>query len=109
MRVLQLLIDDHDVVKGLESMLEIKIDQEEVKRLLYERLDFAIRKAEKEITFWDMRELERQTSMSANTMKDNFFYEEGFPKYKIGGKWYFPAVETRKWLLEWLKTKGGIQ
>ncbi|EEM15100.1 hypothetical protein bpmyx0001_41210 [Bacillus pseudomycoides DSM 12442] len=41
--------------------------------------------------------------MSGNTIKENFFYDEHFTKYKIGGKWYFSALETEKFLLMWIK------
>ena len=73
--------------------------------MLSEKLDATIKKAEKELTFWDTRELERQTCMSINTIKDNFFNDEGFPKHKIGGKCYFPEEKTRSWLLEWIESK----
>lgn len=85
-------------------LIEVNVDQNEVKRILQQKLDEAIKRAEKETVLWDTKELERQTCMSINTIKENFFYTEGFPKYKIGGKWYFPAEEAKNWILGWVKT-----
>jgi len=52
---------------------------------------------------WDTKKLMEQTCMSMNTMKDQFFYHEDFPKYKPKGKWLYPAEETATFLLKWLK------
>ncbi|EEM51348.1 hypothetical protein bthur0006_42920 [Bacillus thuringiensis serovar kurstaki str. T03a001] len=49
--------------------------------------------------FWDMKELCRQTCMSGNSIRENCFYDERFPKFKIDGKWYFSALEVEKFLL----------
>ncbi|CEG28064.1 group-specific protein [Bacillus sp. B-jedd] len=84
-------------------MLEIKIDEHEVKQILEDKIHEAVKRAEKETVFWDFKELIRQTRMSRNTIIEQFFYETEFPKFKIGTKWYFPAKETREFLLKWLK------
>lgn len=84
-------------------MINIEINQEEVKELYLKKLEEKMKELDRELVFWDMRELERRTCMSTNTIKDTFFYVPGFPKYKIGGKWYFPVEETREFLLKWIK------
>jgi hypothetical protein len=58
---------------------------------------------DKERTFWDTNELQRQTMLSMSTIQKNFFYDERFPKYKLGRKWLFPAKRTREFLLMWLE------
>jgi len=84
-------------------MLEVKLDQnyieETFKRELRKRLD----QIQSETLFWDMKDLQKNTRMSVNTIKDTFFYDPRFPKYKVGQKWYFPAEETKKFLLSWIK------
>ncbi|PGT89194.1 hypothetical protein [Bacillus sp. AFS040349] len=77
-----------------EKMLEERFLQE-----MRRRLD----QIEHKHTFWDMKELCRQTNMSENSIKEKFFYDPRFPKHKIGGKWYFPAKECELFLLLWLK------
>ncbi|EEL63059.1 hypothetical protein bcere0025_43250 [Bacillus cereus F65185] len=37
--------------------------------------------------------------MSGNSIRENCFYDERFPKFKIDGKWYFSALEVEKFLL----------
>ncbi len=82
--------------------LEIKIDEEEVRKLYLEEMEKHFKKINAELTFWDSMELKRRTCMSWNTISSTFFYDPRFPKYKVGGKWYFPAKETQKFLLTWL-------
>ncbi|SCM00677.1 Group-specific protein [Bacillus cytotoxicus] len=43
--------------------------------------------------------------MSWNTIQDQFFFDPRFPKFKVGQKWYFPAKQTQKFLLEWAEEK----
>lgn len=84
-------------------MLDIQIDENEVRQLYLKKLEEKIKEIDSELVFWDTNELKRRTCMSWNTIQEKFFYHPDFPKYKIGGKWYFPAQETKQFLLEWLK------
>lgn len=89
-------------------MLTVQINEEEVKKIYQERLDALIRESEESRVFWDTQELRRQTCMSWNKILDTFFYDPKFPKRKIGGKWFFPARETRMFLERWISEKGEI-
>ncbi|WP_238284304.1 hypothetical protein [Rossellomorea marisflavi] len=70
-------------------MIDVKVNQEEVKEIYLDELKKAIEEAEKEAIFWDTKELVRQTKFSLSTIQKTFFDEEGFAKYKLGGKWMF--------------------
>lgn len=83
--------------------LEIKVDEKEVRKLYLEGFEKQIKKVNAELTFWDTKELKRRTCMSLNTIHKEFFYDPRFPKYKLGGKWYFPAKKTEEFLLMWLE------
>lgn len=74
-------------------MIDTKMVQEQKNRL----------DPDKTRTLWDMKELCRQVSMSENTVKEKFFYEKGFPKYRVGGKWYMIAKETEEFLIRWIR------
>lgn len=87
-------------------MIDVKVNRTEVKELYLEELKKAIKEAEKQTIFWDMKELVRQTKMCVNTIQNEFFYEEGFPKYKVGRRWMFPAEKTKEYLLEWIERQG---
>ncbi|RKO63230.1 group-specific protein [Caldibacillus debilis] len=86
-------------------MLSIQIDEQEVKHILLEKLEEKIKEIDTELVFWDSKELMRRTCMSWNTIQKEFFFDPRFPKFKVGGKWYFPAQETKSFLLEWLKER----
>lgn len=83
-------------------MLTVEVDENEVRQLYLKRLEEKIQKVDAELVFWDANELKRRTGMSWNTIQDLFFFDPRFPKYKVGGKWRFPAEETKKFLLQWL-------
>jgi hypothetical protein len=84
-------------------MIHVKVNENEVRELYLEELKKAIKEAEKQTIFWDTKELARQTRMSFSTIQREFFYEPGFPKYKVGSKWMFPAEKTKEYLLEWIE------
>lgn len=88
-------------------MLDIQLNEKIVEQIFLEELQKRLDRIEYNRTLWDMKELCRQTSMSENTVKEKFFYDKRFPKYKIGGKWYFPALEAESFLLMWVKEQSS--
>jgi hypothetical protein len=74
-------------------IIDIQINQQEIRRLYLEMLEEKVKEVEKDLLFWDSRELARRTCLSFNTIKKEFFYDPRFPKYKVGGKWMYPAEE----------------
>ena len=88
-------------------MIAIEIDEREVDRLIREEVERKLRDLTHRHTFWDMAELSEQTCMSITFIKENFFYDPRFPKYRVGRKWLMPARETEEFLLMWLKEKGS--
>ncbi|WP_077616831.1 group-specific protein [Caenibacillus caldisaponilyticus] len=87
-------------------MIEVKIDENKFRELYLQKLEEKMKEIDAEYVFWDSRELKRRTCMSWNTIQKEFFFDPRFPKYKVGGKWMFPAKETRDFLLAWLKERG---
>lgn len=86
----------------MDQLLAVTINNSEVKELCREQIERLVRDIESEYVFWDTAELKRRTCLSWNTIQSLFFYDPRFPKRKIGGKWYFPARETRRFLELWL-------
>ncbi|MEH7088135.1 hypothetical protein V7100_03985 [Priestia megaterium] len=84
-------------------MLTLHLDEQAIEQRFIEELKKRLSHIEQRRTLWDMKELCRQTCMSENTVKEKFFYDERFPKRKIGGKWYFPAGAAEDFLLRWLE------
>lgn len=87
-------------------MLDIRIDDDRIEELFKKELKKRLDEIQSQELFWDMKDLQKKTRMSINTIKDNFFYDEEFPKHKVGGKWYFPAEETKEFLLMWLREQS---
>ncbi|MBT2722277.1 DUF771 domain-containing protein [Bacillus sp. ISL-46] len=83
-------------------MLSVQIDEQEVKQLYLEKLEEKVKEVDKELVFWDRKELLRRTCLSWNTILEKFFYDPRFPKHKVGAKWLFPADEAKRFLLQWL-------
>ncbi|OXS77965.1 group-specific protein [Domibacillus enclensis] len=83
-------------------MLKIELDELEVERIYREELRKRLNELEHHRTFWDWDELCRQTCMSKNFIREQFFFDPRFPKYQVGRKWLFPAKATEEFLLQWL-------
>lgn len=83
-------------------MITVKIDEQEAKKIVHEKIAKLVKEAETEYVFWDSIELRKRTCMSWNAILDTFFHDPRFKKTKIGKKWYFPAKETRLFLESWL-------
>jgi len=84
-------------------MISVQLDEREIEKRFIEELQKRLQDIERRCTLWDMKELCKQTCMSENSVKEKFFYDARFPKRKIGGKWYFPAMEAEAFLLMWIK------
>ncbi|MDP5273227.1 group-specific protein [Chengkuizengella axinellae] len=84
-------------------MVEVKLDEKEVRKIIIEKLEDKVKEIDAEHVFWDTAELRRRTCMCWNTIQNTFFDDPRFIKRKIGHKWYFPARETREFLVEWLE------
>lgn len=87
-------------------MFDVQVDESEVRELYLKKLDEKLEMVDAELVFWDSTELKRRTCLSWNTIQEKFFFHPDFPKFKVGGKWMFPAQETKQFLLKWLH--GGI-
>lgn len=88
-------------------MLHIQVNQQEVKTLYLEKIEEKIKEVDAELVFWDRKELERRTCMCWSSIQKTFFYEKDFPKFKVGSKWYFPAEDTKRFLLKWLRERNA--
>ncbi|NRD81129.1 group-specific protein [Bacillus sp. BRMEA1] len=84
-------------------MISVQVNENEVKQLFLEKIEESIKRLENSHVFWDMKILCKKTCMSENNIKEKFFYDPFFPKYKIGSKWYIPAKEGEAFLLQWIR------
>ncbi|MBU9714457.1 group-specific protein [Evansella tamaricis] len=91
-------------------MINLQIDDAEVKNMYMNKLDERMRELDLELVYWDRKELLRRTCMSWNFIQEQFFYDEEFKKlrFKVGSKWFFKARETQQFLLKWLEENGKV-
>lgn len=52
--------------------------------------------------YFEIQIIEKRTCMSWDNIQKELFLNQRFQKLKVGGKWYFPAKETKAFLLNWL-------
>ncbi|WYQ41277.1 group-specific protein [Bacillus sp. FSL W7-1321] len=89
-------------------MFNVMVDENEVRELYLKKLEEKLKVVDSELVYWDSKELKRRTCMSWNTIQEKFFFHPDFPKFKVGGKWIYPAEDTKKFLLKWLQEEGGV-
>jgi hypothetical protein len=83
-------------------LLSVQVDDQQVKQLYLEKIEEKVKELDAELVFWDRKELLKRTCMSWNFILEKFFTDPRFPKHKVGAKWYFPAQETKAFLIKWL-------
>lgn len=84
-------------------MITVQLNEHDLEQQFKEELRKHLERLEHRHTFWDMKELCKRTCLSENTIKEYFFYDPRFPKYRAGKKWLFPARECEEFLLMWIK------
>lgn len=87
----------------MNNSLTIQIDESFVMDQIRRQINEMVKEADAEYIYWDAKELMRRTCMSWNFIQEQFFFNPGFPKHKIGKKWYFPVRETRAFLEDWIR------
>lgn len=97
-----------------DRMNLIKYNEEIALDILKKAAQETIEKVSLQLTFWNMEDLKRQTRIkSTATLKEHFFYDQKFPKFKIGRDWYFPVKETQayleKYALDEIKRQSNIK
>lgn len=84
-------------------MITVQVDEKVIEQRFLEELKKRLDELESKQVFWDLKTLCKVTCMSDNFIKEQFFYDPRFPKFRVGKKWLFPAKETEQFLLMWLK------
>lgn len=84
-------------------MLSVQVDQQSIEQQFHVELKKHLNEIQNRTVFWDMKELCRQTCMSEPFIKEQFFFDPRFPKFRVGRKWVFPAKEAENFLIQWLR------
>ncbi|RIJ63125.1 helix-turn-helix domain-containing protein [Rummeliibacillus sp. POC4] len=84
-------------------MFQVQIDEQHVDEVLRNEIQKRLNEVQVKYTYWDMKDLCEQVKLCETTIKETFFYDKRFPKFKVGRKWLFPAEEAKQFLLQWAK------
>lgn len=85
------------------------INEETMREMLQQAIDAKAEQLAQEKVFWTMKDLEKYTNLCANTMKEHFFYDPDFPKFKIGRDWRFPVAKVKAYLEQWSEDQIDLQ
>jgi transcriptional regulator with XRE-family HTH domain len=88
----------------INNIVNLEINKDTLLELIENKLEDYISELPKQV-LWDSNDLRNHTKMSWNTIKDTFFQDPNFPKFKVGKKWFFPAKEVEKFINDWALEK----
>lgn len=79
----------------------VSINEDVMRDMMQQEIQKQAEKIASEKLFWTVQELQEYTNMHIKTMKEYFFYDERFPKFKVGSTWRFPVALVKEYLTEW--------
>ncbi|MED3824344.1 helix-turn-helix domain-containing protein [Priestia flexa] len=91
-------------------MLNISLDENELKKLYLEEVRKRVEKIEEDMFLIDSKELCRMLSLSRPTVEKLFIYDPNFPSMRVGKKWLFNRQEVKEYINRWsidVRKKGG--
>ncbi|WP_216831007.1 helix-turn-helix domain-containing protein [Alkalihalobacterium elongatum] len=92
-------------------MLNISLDESELKKLYLEEVRKRVEEIEEDMFLIDSKELCRMLSLSRPTVEKLFIYDPNFPSMRVGKKWLFNRQEVKEYINRWSKDvrkKGGV-
>lgn len=89
-------------------MINVQVNKNVIEQVFLEEVKKRLDQLENQQVFWDMKTLCKVTCMSEPFIKDQFFYDPRFPKFRVGKKWLFPVKECEEFLLMWLKEQSRV-
>ncbi|PGL66842.1 helix-turn-helix domain-containing protein [Bacillus sp. AFS055030] len=92
-------------------MLNISLDENELKKLYLEEVRKRVDEIEEQKLFIDVNELCKMLSLSRPTVEKLFISNPNFPSLRVGKKWLFPRKEVEEYIKRWssdVRKNGGI-
>ncbi|AIG28428.1 DNA-binding protein [Brevibacillus laterosporus] len=92
-------------------MLNISLDENELKKLYLEEVRKRVDEIEEQKLLIDVNELCNMLSLSRPTVEKLFIYNPNFPSLRVGKKWLFPRKEVEEYIKRWsidVRRKGGV-
>lgn len=92
-------------------MLNISLDENELKKLYLEEIRKRAEEMECQTILMDTKELCRMLMLSRPTVEKLFIYNPNFPSMRVGKKWLFNRKEVEEYIKRWgidVRKKGGV-
>jgi excisionase family DNA binding protein len=86
-------------------MLEIKLDDDEVKALFLAEVKSRLDKIESQALLMNSKQLCKYLSLSWPTVEKVFLSDPNFPRIRLGSKWLFPRKEVERYIDIWAMEK----
>ncbi|MBT2693156.1 helix-turn-helix domain-containing protein [Bacillus sp. ISL-55] len=91
-------------------MLNITLDENELKKLYMEEVRKRVDDIEEQTLLIDTKELCKMLSLSRPTVEKLFIFNPNFPAFRVGKKWMFNRKEVEEYIKKWsidVRKKGG--
>lgn len=91
-------------------MVEVNINEEELKEIYIKMVDERLTKLEAETFFLDSKQLQRFVGMGWNSCVEHLLSDPNFPAIRLGHKWLFPRFEVENYLKKFyqeVRDNGG--
>jgi predicted DNA-binding transcriptional regulator AlpA len=91
-------------------MIEIKLDDNELKEIYLAEVRKKLEKFEAESLLMDSKQLCKMLSLSWPTVVDTFLRDPNFPSIRLGSKWLFNRYEVQEYINKWsieIKSKAA--
>ncbi|WP_203332624.1 helix-turn-helix domain-containing protein [Planococcus beigongshangi] len=91
-------------------MIQVQIDESQLKALYLEQLDKRMKEIEGEVFFMSSKELCRFVGMSWPLVSAHLISDYDFPKIRMGNKWLFPKREVAEYMQKYyeaVRDNGG--
>ncbi|TYS57898.1 helix-turn-helix domain-containing protein [Bacillus infantis] len=82
-------------------MIEIKVDEGELKSLYLSEIQKRLDRIEFESMLMDSKQLCKMLSLSWPTVEKEFIRDPNFPKIRLGTKWLFNRSEVQQYINHW--------
>lgn len=82
-------------------MIEIKLDEQELKELYLSEVQKRLDEIELQSLLMDTKQLCRSLSLSWPTVEKLFISDPNFPKIRVGSKWLFNRKEVERYIDLW--------
>lgn len=99
-----------DNKKGGINMIDININQDELRELAREALQQKLDEIKDDVFFMDSKQLQKFVCMSWNSIVTHLLSDEQFPAIRLGNRWLFPRKEVEAYMqkfYEAVRDDGG--